>query len=208
MAGKAKPATRPGSFERRSISTRITPKLTIIWEARCWKSAIGRVPKKLLGIVFGLQPSFAGAHRNPVNPLAAQGQLEQAEYLSRQTVFHEPGYALAYFDYGVASAGADRYDQARTLFETAVCLDPNPADAHVSLADMFASQGTTSRADSHYQQALALNAELGAAHLGPASALVSLDKRSEAVHYLEMATRSNEPGTRSAAQEVPRGSPC
>ena len=98
-----------------------------------------------------MQPDFASAHRNPDNPLTAQGQLEQAEYHYRKTIFHEPGYALAYFDYGVALAGADRYDQARAQFETAVRLDPHLADAHVSLADMFASQGTTSRADSHYQ---------------------------------------------------------
>ena len=54
---------------------------------------------------------------------------------------------------------------------------------------MFALPGMTARAVSHYQQALALNAELG-------YALVSSDKRSEAVHHVELATRSNEPGIR------------
>ena len=54
----------------------------------------------------------------------------QAEYHYRKAIYHNPNYATAHFDYGVALAGLERYDQARAQFEAAVRLDPKLADAH------------------------------------------------------------------------------
>ena len=63
-----------------------------------------------------LQPSFAGAQG--ILPIRSppKDNLNRPSTSIARLVFHESGYA---------SAGAERYDQARTQFEAAIRLDPN-----------------------------------------------------------------------------------
>ena len=71
-----------------------------------------------------------------------------------------------------------------------------------ALAALAAIAGGVPLYFQYYERALAINPELGAAHLGLGSALASQGKRSEAVSHLERAARSTEAAVRQAAQEA------
>jgi Tfp pilus assembly protein PilF len=83
-----------------------------------------------------------------------------------------------------------------------VKLNPARAETHSWLADMLAVEGMTARSIQHYEQALAIDSEMGAAHLGLGSALISQARFAEAVTHLERAARSSEPGVRQAALQA------
>ena len=87
-------------------------------------------------------------------------------------------------------------------FETAVRLNPARAEAHSLLADMLALEGIPASAIQHYERGLAIDSELGAAHLGLGSALISKARFAKAVAHLERAARSSEPAVRQAAQQA------
>jgi len=77
-----------------------------------------------------------------------------------------------------------RFDEARIHLQEALRLQPDHADAHANLGNVFAYQQRYDEAIAQYQQALRLNPDLFAAHYILAIALHDKGKWNEAeVHY-------------------------
>ena len=134
--------------------------------------------------------------------MVARGDFAETDALYKKIIAADPKSSVARYEYALALAAAERYDQAREQFEGATRLDSSLAEAHAGLADMLALQGRITEASTHYRRALELKPELGGAHVGLASALDAQGRRSEAISHLEIALRSSDAAARQAAQEA------
>ena len=180
--------------------------------AASWLTAKGlpaTVTVPLRGIALGRidGPSACGEFmRIETGPSTADPSIHRLAIATpaflRASASEDPKSAVSRYEYGLALAGAERYDPAREQFEAATRLDPNLAEAHAGLADMLALQSKVAEAATRYRRALALKPGLGSAHLGLASTLDAQGKRSEAISHLELALRSSDPVARREAAET------
>jgi tetratricopeptide (TPR) repeat protein len=77
-------------------------------------------------------------------------------------------------------------DEIEMLLKKAVSLDDKFPEAHLQLGNLYSDQKKYPVAIAHYQQAIALNADLADAHYRLGQALVHIGKKEEAQEQLSV----------------------
>ncbi len=123
--------------------------------------------------------------------------LSQALESFQSAIAHDPGYAPGYA--GLASTynllreysvmpDADAYPKAREAAERAIALDPDLAEAHVSLAFVtYYGYLDAAKAEQEFKTAIALDPSLSQAHHWYGSVLTHEGRFAEALHELDIA---------------------
>jgi chromosome segregation ATPase/Flp pilus assembly protein TadD len=86
------------------------------------------------------------------------GKLDEAEGYLKRARAKNPSYAPAHFHQGVLFYRRAKYDEALESFGQTVQLDSRNADAHNYLGLIASRKGWTTRAESEFKRALAINA--------------------------------------------------
>jgi hypothetical protein len=105
-----------------------------------------------------LKKKFDENPRRYFAPLANEfrkgGDLEQAILICEEFLPHQPGHMSGHIVYGQALFESGRADDARTVFETALSLDPENLIALRHLGDIAGQQGDLSGARRWYERVL------------------------------------------------------
>ena len=88
--------------------------------------------------------------------LAEKGETSEAMYNFERAVRLRPNSATHLYDYALALARADRFDEARERAEAAVQADGNLAEGHELLGGLFEKKRQWSEAAREYRRALEL----------------------------------------------------
>lgn len=90
--------------------------------------------------------------------LASSGDFYGAIVLLKQAVDFAPDYANAWFLLGTCQQRNPQWHHyASESFQKALSINPNHAEALISLGDLFRSQGLVSRAESCYEEVLQMD---------------------------------------------------
>lgn len=165
--------------------------------------------------VFPMPRELSLGFHSPVDPDARASYLQGLYLYERMTtatlkksisyfenaIMRDPDYALAYTGFAdaynvLAQFGemppSEAMPKARTAALKALELDPNLAEAHVSLgAILEAYDWNWKEAERKYRRAIELNPQLAAAHLWYGMFLRDQGRRAEALPELETAYRLN-----------------
>src|SRR4051812_47629737 len=105
-----------------------------------------------------LKKKFDENPRRYFAPLANEfrkaGDIEQAIIICEEFLPQQPGHMSGHIVYGQALYEAGRMDEARTVFETALALDPENLIALRHLGDIARSQGDPESARTWYMRVL------------------------------------------------------
>jgi tetratricopeptide (TPR) repeat protein len=88
--------------------------------------------------------------------LAEQGEIAEAMYNFERAIRLRPQSAIHLYDYALALARADRFDEAKERVEAALRVDGNLAEAHELLGGLFEKKRQWSDAAGEYRRALEL----------------------------------------------------
>ena len=132
-----------------------------------------------------VNPKLVMAH---INLIAVYGQLglaDKARDHFRSAVSLDPGWVEAYFNWGMflLQNGNKRVEAAK-MFEKALEVNPNYADAHVQLASLLDEAGRSREAAAHYLRALQVNSDHRQAHFLLAHNLAHDNRFDEAILHL------------------------
>ena len=97
--------------------------------------------------------------------LAEKGEIAEAMYDFERAIRLRPGSAPHLYDYALALARADRFDEAQERVEAAVRADANLAEAHELLGGLFERKRQLPEAAREYRRALELQPDLSRVHL-------------------------------------------
>jgi len=95
-------------------------------------------------------------------------------------------YAMSLWKGRRAQEASVDFQQIESLLKRSADLDPKFADAHLQLGNLYSDQKKYDAATPHYEQALALNANLADAHYRLGQALVHLGRKQEAQEQLRV----------------------
>ena len=95
-------------------------------------------------------------------------------------------YAMSLWKGRRAQDATVDFQQIEMLLKRSVDLDPKFAEAHLQLGNLFSDQKKYDAATPHYEQAVALNADLADAHYRLGQALVHLGRKQEAQEQLRV----------------------
>src|SRR5437879_11606221 len=105
----------------------------------------------------------------------------------------QPGNALANYYYGVALWKRDRgsensagLQQAETLLEKAVNIDPKFGEGYLQLGILHSERGNFERAIHDYKKAIEISPQLGEAHYRLGSAYRRIGEESKAKHEFKI----------------------
>lgn len=84
-------------------------------------------------------------------------QMDNARPLLEEIEKMDAQIAMQHLDLGIVYADADRKDDARKQFETAIKLAPNNVNAHYRLARLYRSMGMSAQAKVEFDKASGLN---------------------------------------------------
>jgi tetratricopeptide (TPR) repeat protein len=98
--------------------------------------------------------------------------------------------AEQYYEHGIELEDTDPA-QARRLYERALELDPDHADAHIDLGHLLHEQGDADAAEAHYRAALAARPGDAIASYNLGVALEDLGRKEEAIGAYEAAVNSD-----------------
>src|SRR3954468_13094125 len=105
-----------------------------------------------------LKKKFDENPRRYFAPLANEfrkaGEIEQAIMICEEFLPQQPGHMSGHIVYGQALFEAVRYEEARTVFETALTLDPENLIALRHLGDIAKGQGDLGTARRWYDRVL------------------------------------------------------
>src|SRR3982750_1104316 len=105
-----------------------------------------------------LKKKFDENPRRYFAPLANEfrkaGEIEQAIMICEEFLPQQPGHMSGHIVYGQALFEAARFDEARTVFETALTLDPENLIALRHLGDIAKGQGDLATARRWYDRVL------------------------------------------------------
>ena len=105
-----------------------------------------------------LRKKFDENPRRYFAPLANEyrklGDFEQAIFICQEFLPQQPGHMSGHIVYGQALFEAARHDEARTVFETALSLDPENLIALRHLGDIARAHGDTETARAWYRRVL------------------------------------------------------
>jgi tetratricopeptide (TPR) repeat protein len=89
-----------------------------------------------------------------------KAEIAEAMFDFERAIQLQPGSALHLYDYALALARANRFDEARTRIETALRADDTLAEAHELLGGLFERKGQLSDCVREYRRALELRPDL------------------------------------------------
>jgi tetratricopeptide (TPR) repeat protein len=92
--------------------------------------------------------------------LAEKGDIPEALYNFERAIRLRPGSAPHLYDYALALARADRFDEARERAEAALRADANLAEAHELLGGLFERKRQWADAAREYRRALELQPDI------------------------------------------------
>ena len=105
-----------------------------------------------------LRKKFDENPRRYFAPLANEyrkvGDLEQAIFICQEYLPQQPGHMSGHIVYGQALFESGRQDEAKSVFETALALDPENLIALRHLGDIATSAGDPDLARQWYQRVL------------------------------------------------------
>src|SRR3954468_14002710 len=105
-----------------------------------------------------LRKKFDENPRRYFAPLANEyrkaGDLEQAIFICQEYLPQQPGHMSGHIVYGQALFDLNRHEEAKTVFETALSLDPENLIALRHLGDIARVTGDTGAARMWYQRVL------------------------------------------------------
>jgi predicted CXXCH cytochrome family protein len=134
--------------------------------------------------------------------LAGKGKFADAFFDFERAIKLRPSGAYLY-DYALALARADRFEEARSEAEMAVRADSTLAEAYELLGGLHERKKELAEAAGEYRAALALKPDLARAHLRLATVLLAAGDREEAVAQLREAASGNDAVVaRQAAQAL------
>ena len=97
--------------------------------------------------------------------LAEKGEVAEAMYDFERAIRLRPGSAPHLYDYALALARADRFDEARERVEAALRADANLAEAHELLGGLFEKKRQWAEAAAEYRRVLELQPGLSRVHV-------------------------------------------
>jgi tetratricopeptide (TPR) repeat protein len=97
--------------------------------------------------------------------LAEKGEVAEAMYDFERAIRLRPGSAPHLYDYALALARADRFDEARERVEAALRADANLAEAHELLGGLFERRRQWAEAAAEYRRVLELQPGLNRVHV-------------------------------------------
>src|ERR1041385_8206224 len=105
-----------------------------------------------------LRKKFDENPRRYFAPLANEyrklGDLDQAIFICQEYLPQQPGHMSGHIVYGQALYEAQRHDEAKAVFETALTLDPENLIALKHLGDIARAQGDAPAATNWYRRVL------------------------------------------------------
>jgi len=112
---------------------------------------------------IAIDPRSIEALSNLGNLLMQQQRVEEAIGYYQKAIAIHP-HAGIYLNLGKATEALGNREGAIALYHRALQLNPNLAEAHNNLGDLYRDQNQMAAAINHYQQAIALNPTLAEAH--------------------------------------------
>ena len=97
--------------------------------------------------------------------LAEKGEIAEAMYDFERAIRLRPGSAPHLYDYALALARADRFDEAQERVEAALRADANLAEAHELLGGIFERKRQWADAAREYRRVLELQPDLSRVQL-------------------------------------------
>ena len=136
--------------------------------------------------------------------LAGKGDSAEAFYAFEKAVRLRPESATYSYDFALALALADRFDDAQKRAEAALSVDPNMADAHELLGGLYARSGRLADAARSYARAIELRPDSARAHLRLGNVLVAQGDLAGAASHFREAARSGDSAIAQQAAEALR----
>ena len=135
--------------------------------------------------------------------LAEKGDLPGARFDFERAVKLNPS-GRYFYDYALAMARADRFDEAKEKAEAAVRADSTLAEAHELLGGLYARQKQLSEAVREYGVALALSPGSARLELRLGTVLAASGDKEVAVSHLRAAAKSNDAAIARQADQALR----
>jgi len=128
-----------------------------------------------------LKPDLLPAHLNLGMTLLNLGQNDAAEKSFRQVIALAPEHPVALHSLGVIAAQrGEEFPQAEALLRRALELQPDYAEAHNSLGNLFQLTKRLPEAEASYRRALELQPDYASAHYNLGKLLVEAKRLPEA----------------------------
>lgn len=99
-------------------------------------------------------PRLIMAHVNLIAMYGELGLLDKAESHFREANKLDPGWAEAYYNWGLLLMRRQRTTEADEAFRKAIAVNPHYADAHVELGELLDEAGRMTEAQQHFRLAL------------------------------------------------------
>jgi tetratricopeptide (TPR) repeat protein len=136
--------------------------------------------------------------------LAEKGEWQEAFFHFDRALRLSPGQPTYLYDYALALARADRFDEAEKRARAAVLADPGMADAHELLGGLFARSNRLKEAASAYVRVVELRPGSARARLRLGNVLAAQGDRTAAVPHLREAAKSGDASISQQAAEALR----
>jgi TolB-like protein/cytochrome c-type biogenesis protein CcmH/NrfG len=143
-----------------------------------------------------LDPQLGEAHTTLASLQSQAGDWEQAEVSYRKAIELSPNYAQAYqwFSDSLINTQPLRIDEAISLAQKSIELDPNSPIMSVNLGDTYENKGLYQMAQRQYEKSIELNPEFFPGYVGLAAMLTyNVSRYPEALRYHESAIE-RDPG--------------
>jgi Flp pilus assembly protein TadD len=170
---------------------------------------IGKINDALSALkkAVALEPDHPQAWNNLGGMLRETGDITGAESAFRQALRAQPDFAAAHTNLANLLMRRQDFFTAQYHLERAIrqrLQDRAVADARNVLGDLMGMQGKLEGAASQYREALKIDPNLTAAHLGLGSILAFQGKKIEALPHLQKAADSPDANHRALAMETIR----
>lgn len=130
---------------------------------------------------------------------AGKGDMEGALKNFAEALRLHPNFAAYLYDYGVALAQVNRFDEAQQSVEGAVRANAEMAEAHELLGGLLAKKRRLPEAVREYQAAIKLQPELSRLHLALGNVMAAQGNAAGAVRHFREAVKGGDPGVAQAA---------
>ena len=121
--------------------------------------------------------------------LHRSGHLDEAAGIYREVLAGEPAHVGALHLLGVVDAQRERYENAASLIEQAIAIDPGLAAAHANLGNVWIALGFLGKALESYDRALALQPDDTQSLMGTGKAYRLLGQLTDALDNYDAALR-------------------
>ncbi len=200
--GQGKPPDAIAAFEKARLTDPDMVEPYNLLGALLFENGDAARAETVLREAIRIQPNFAPAHNNLGNLLSETGRFEEAKYHFEEALRDQEDYLGARYNYALALKRVHRLDDAQTQLEAILRANPNSAEAHEFLGNVFAAKEQMDRAIEQYREAIRIVPDFDRANLDLALALADSGNPSAALPYLRRAAQSGDAETRQAAERV------